>query len=177
METWDVYDINRQRTGEVVPRGRIVADGHFHVVVHLCIFDTQGRLLIQRRVDNKETWPGRWDFSLGGSIIRGETSAQGLAREAQEELGLDLDPSSLRPTFTTNFPAGFDDFYIIQAEPKLDALAVPNNEVAEVRWASLEEVIKLLESGDFISYRESVLRFIFDFVGYPDIFVQEPQWR
>lgn len=177
METWDVYDINRQRTGEVVPRGLIVAEGHFHVVVHLCVFDSHGRMLIQRRVDNKDTWPGRWDFSLGGSIIQGETSAQGVAREAREELGLELDPAKLRPAFTTNFPVGFDDFYLINADPDLTSLAVPNDEVAEVRWASLEEVLELWRDGSFISYRESVLRFIFDFVGYPDIFVAEPEWR
>lgn len=177
MEMWDVYDENRQRTGVVVPRGRTVAEGHFHVAVHLCVFDQRGRMLIQRRVDNKDTWPGRWDFSLGGSIIHGETSAQGVAREAKEELGLDLEPSALRPAFTTNFPVGFDDFYIVEAEPDLEALGVPNDEVAEVRWASLDEVLVMLKSGEFISYRESVIRFIFDFVGYPDIFVREPEWR
>ena len=72
---------------------------------------------------------------------------------------------------------GFDDFYIVEAEPDLEALGVPNDEVAEVRWASLDEVLAMLKSGEFISYRESVIRFIFDFVGYPDIFVREPEWR
>lgn len=177
MEMWDIYDINRQRTSKVVPRGELGGAGCFHIVVHLCVFDRRGRMLIQRRAEDKETWAGLWDFTVGGSIVRGETSAQGVVREAMEELGIELDASTLRPSFTANFPAGFDDFYILRAQPHLDTLAVPNDEVAEVSWASFDEVIDLIKTGTFISYRESLIRFIFDFVGYQDISVEEPKWR
>lgn len=177
MEQWDVYDEHRQLTGIHVPRGPVIADGHFHTVVHMCVFDDNGRMLLQRRAPDKSTWPDLWDFSVGGSIIAGETSAQGVAREAREELGLEFDPAQLRAAFTFNFPGGFDDFYLVRANPALDSLAVPNEEVADVRWATAEEVVELVRADKFIGYRESVLRFVFDFVGYPDIFAETPQWR
>lgn len=177
MELWDVFDEHRQRTGKQVPRGPVIAEGHFHTVVHLCLFDDLGRMLIQRRAPDKPTWPGQWDFSVGGSVVAGETSAEGVARETREELGIELDPSQLRAAFTFNFPGGFDDFYLVEKPVDLESLAVPNDEVAAVKWARQEEVLALARSGEFIGYRESVLRFVFDFVNYPDIFAVTPQWR
>lgn len=131
-------------------------------------------MLIQRRDATKPTWPGQWDFSVGGSSQAGETSRQAIARETLEELGLEVDFEPLRPAFTFNFPGGFDDFYLIQQDVDLERLAIPNREVSEATWASKDEVLAMAASGEFIGYRQSVLAFVFDFLGQRDIFEDSP---
>ena len=60
-------------------------------VVHLHLFDTSGRLYLQKRAATKDRFPGRWDTSVGGHVAPGESPEQAIRREAHEELGIDLD--------------------------------------------------------------------------------------
>jgi isopentenyldiphosphate isomerase len=60
-----------------------------HLVVHLHVFDQDGRLYLQKRASTKDTNPGLWDTSIGGHVHAGESVADALFREAREELALD----------------------------------------------------------------------------------------
>ena len=132
------------------------------MVVHVCVFDRRGRLLIQQRTPEKLLFPNLWDVSVGGGVDAGETSRQGAEREFREELGFFLDLGGLRPSVTVNFDGGFDDFYILTRDLPLEKLTLQKEEVRAVRWASLGEILDLLAQGAFIPYPESFLRFLFD---------------
>lgn len=67
-----------------------------HPVVHLHLFDEQGRLYLQQRPLWKDIQPGKWDTAVGGHIDYGEDVPDALRREAREELGvLDFEPRFL----------------------------------------------------------------------------------
>ena len=67
-----------------------------HPVVHLHVFDRQGRLYLQKRPEWKDIQPGKWDTAVGGHVDYGEAIADALRREAREELGLvDFEPEEL----------------------------------------------------------------------------------
>lgn len=172
-ETWTMYDADRIPTGATMRRGDDFRPGELHLVVHVCIFDGEGRMLIQRRTDHKADWPGMWDVTVGGSVTAGESSARGAEREVLEELGLRIDLTGTRPSFTFNFRHGFDDFYLLRATDlapiDLGALAIPNDEVAEVRWATRAEIHALRDAGEFIPYRPSAIDLVFDMLGRNDI--------
>ena len=69
-----------------------------HPVVHLHVFSPDGALLLQKRSDDKDIQPGRWDTSVGGHVDFGETVDEALRREVAEELGLtDFEPKALKP--------------------------------------------------------------------------------
>jgi len=59
-----------------------------HRVVHVLIFDNKGRLLLQKRSQNKDIAPGKWDTSVGGHVNPGEDILEAAKREMQEELGI-----------------------------------------------------------------------------------------
>ncbi len=162
QEIWDLYDELGQPTGETHVRGTKIAPGFFHIVVHLCIFNTHGEMLIQQRDDHKHGWPSLWDVSVGGSAVSGETAREGMRRECLEELGLDLDPSLLRPYFTIWGPDYFDHYFFYYMEPDLRDLVLEEGEVQAVRWAGLAEVEALCKAGEFLPYSEAFVKSLFE---------------
>ena len=161
MELVDLYDENRLPLGRTAERHGQREPGTYRTVVHVCLFGSDGRLLIQRRTENKTIWPGRWDVTVGGGVDAGETSRQAAEREFREELGYPLPLNSLRPCVTVNFSGGFDDFYLLEKDVSLSGLTLQEDEVAEVRWASLTQIGEMLKDGRFIPYPESFLAFLF----------------
>ncbi len=162
MEVWDVYDIRRNKTDRVMIRGEEVSEGDYHLVVHVCIFNKEGKMLIQHRHENKKRWPDKWDLTVGGGAIQGETSQEAAKRELEEELGIELDFENIRPHFTVNFKNGFDDIYLIEKEIDIGNLRFQNEEVKAARWASRDEILKMIENGKFIPYYHSFIHMVFD---------------
>lgn len=161
MEIWDVYDINRNKTGKM-ERGSEFAPDAYTCVMHICIFNSKGEMLIQQRQPFKKVWPNLWDISVGGHTEAGETSQMSAHRELLEELGLDRDFNDIRAHFTINFPHGFDDVYFLEEDLDLSELTLQESEVKAVKWASREEIKAMIESGEFITYYPSLIDFIFD---------------
>ena len=162
MELVDLYDENRVPLGRVAERHAKKAPGEYRMVVHVCIFNSLGQMLIQRRSPEKRVWPELWDVSVGGGVDAGETSRQGAEREVLEELGYDLDLTGLRPAVTVNFEGGFDDFFVVTRDLDLRDLRLQKEEVSDVRWVTLEEAMAMLDSGEFIPYPPSFLQFLFE---------------
>ena len=57
-----------------------------HPVVHLHVFDSEGRLFLQKRSENKDIQPGKWDTSVGGHIDYGESVEEALRREEHSDI-------------------------------------------------------------------------------------------
>ncbi len=162
MEKWDAYNVDRLPLGTSVVRGEKHDAGLYRMVVHAAIFGSDGRLLIQRRCMQKNTFPGKWDITVGGGSLCGETSREAMQRELREELGLDIDFSELRPRLTVNFDDGFDDYYILERDVSPDSLRLQAEEVMDVRWATLGEILEMIDSGEFIPFMKSFVAFLFE---------------
>lgn len=161
MEVFDLYDASRRPTGETMVRGSAVPEGRYRLVVHVCIFNTKGEMLIQQRQSFKSSWPNLWDITLGGAVTAGETSQQGAQRELWEELGLDVDFSQLAPTISTAFRGGFDDIYILHRDVSLGDLKYQPEEVQSARWADKQEILAMIGSGSFIPYSKAFVEYLF----------------
>ena len=73
MELWDIYDENRNKTGQIMERGKYrLEKGEYHIVVTGIILNSKNEILISQRAPNK-TLPLQWECN-GGSILAGETS-------------------------------------------------------------------------------------------------------
>lgn len=162
MEIWDVYDENRTKTGRTVSRGEMLAPGERHLAVHVCLFNRRGEMLIQRRHPDKPLWPGAWDLSAGGAAVAGDDSRSAAEREAFEELGLRLDLSGVRPALTVNLENCFNDIYLIEREVDIAALTLQPEEVVAVRWASQQEICRMIDAGTFVAFHKGFIAALFD---------------
>lgn len=151
-ELWDLYDINRIPTGKKHRRGDSMHEGEYHIVIHVCIFSSRNELLIQKRQPWKQGWPGMWDLTVAGSAVSGDDSQTAAMREIKEELGLDIDLTGIRPHFTVNFNNGFDDYYFITKDVEIEKLVLQKEEVSDVKWVNLEELLRMADAGEMVPY-------------------------
>ncbi len=83
-ELLNVYDASGSVVGSMA-RGEAKAKGLAVGAVQLLLVNHEGRVLLQRRRDDKENG-GLWDKSVGGHVQAGESFDRALVREANEEL-------------------------------------------------------------------------------------------
>ncbi len=158
-ELLDLYDIHRRRTGRTIERGMPRKPDEFVLVVHLLVFDTKGRFLTQKRTADRAAWPEMWDVSLGGHAQAGDSSAEAVAREALEELGLALDFTDTAPVFSCRMGNVHDDYWMAQVDSDRITLRPQPEEVAELRWVTREEWAQLLATHQVIPYTFSPVLF------------------
>ena len=161
MEYLDLYDRERKLTGETVIRGEPIPAGRYHIVIHVCIFNSRNEMLIQKRSSNKTLWAGLWDVTVGGAVQTGSNSWQTAQEELEEELGISLDFSQIRPSLTVHFPVGFDDFYLIGLDIQLEDLRFQIDEVDEAIWADENRILSMLYDGSFLPYHPSLISTLF----------------
>ncbi len=99
-EPFDVVLADGTPTGVVKPRGQIHRDGDWHRALHVWVAgsDESGSsfLMFQRRSPRKDTWPHRYDATVGGHYRAGESFTDAV-REIEEEIGIRPDGLVLRP--------------------------------------------------------------------------------
>jgi isopentenyldiphosphate isomerase/intracellular septation protein A len=90
-EEW--FDIV-QPDGRIVGKApRSVVHGNpdlMHAVVHVHIINSKGEIFLQKRNEDKDIQPGKWDTAIGGHVHSGESIEHALNREAEEELGISM---------------------------------------------------------------------------------------
>ncbi len=164
-ELFDLYGHDRRPLGRTGERGMAMPADTWRIVVHVCLFNARGQLLIQQRQPFKQGWPGLWDLSAGGSVLAGESSQQAASRELREEIGYTHDFAGQAPamslSFATGMVQGFDDHYVLRADVDLEALRLQPSEVQAVRWAGLEDVLAMIDAGHFIPYHTGLIGFLF----------------
>jgi isopentenyldiphosphate isomerase len=98
-EPFDVITADGRPTGRVKTRVEVHRDGDWHRAIHVWVAGVDDRgasfLIFQRRSPHKDTWPARYDATVGGHYRAGETLAETL-REVEEEIGIIPDLRELR---------------------------------------------------------------------------------
>ena len=177
VERVDIYDAERRKTGRTKMRGEWLCEGEYVLVVHVCVFNDEGKLLIQKRSGKKRAWPNCWDVSAGGCAVAGDTSVTAAERETLEEIGLKVSLAGMRPRLTVSFGTGFNDVYIVRMNPALTDLVLQEEEVSEVRFATLAEVRELKRQGQFFPYYDAFLDWIFEAAYKKDILETSQPWK
>ena len=157
MEIFDIIDKEGNPTGRTVTREKAHAEGIPHRTAHIWIIrQKEGRtqVLLQKRSQNKDSFPGKFDTSSAGHIQAGDEPMESALRELHEELGIQAIPDQLQ--FAGTFPISFakefhgkmfrDEeiaFVYIYSQPvDISTLVLQKEEVESVEWFDLEEIYK-----------------------------------
>jgi len=162
MELCDVYDKSRNKIDRTTTRREPLKEGEFHLAAFVCVFNSKNEMLIQQRQSTKRGWPNQWEISAGGGVRAGETSRMAAEREAWEELGLKVDLQEPRPCLTVCDEYCFIDVYLVERDVELSSLRLQKEEVQAARWAGLEEILAMIESGEFVPFYPSLIEYLFD---------------
>ena len=145
-EFWDVYNEHRVPSGRLHKRGAPLKKGEYHLVVDVVVINTDGRVLIDRRSPQKRNCPNYWEFT-SGSVLAGEQSRQGALRELSEELGLQVDESSLQLLGSTRVDHRLVDTYMLIMPVDPANLSLQAEEVAEAKLVTLQQLDEICRTG------------------------------
>ena len=120
-----------------------------HPVVHLHVFDRQGRLYLQKRPLWKDIEPGKWDTAVGGHVDYGEDIVSALRREAREELGL----TDICPEFVTRyiFESDQERELVYAYRVTTDLTPRPTEELAGGRFWTFAEIEDAIATGNILT--------------------------
>lgn len=146
LELWDLYDKNRLKTNRVHKRGTPLAEGDYHIVVHVWIRNNKGEILLTKRHQDK-THPNLWECT-GGSILVGEDSIEGALREVKEEIGISLLRSNgkLVKSERRYIYNNFCDVWIFDQSFEILETELQQDEVSDIKWVTVSELDNIYSS-------------------------------
>jgi len=146
MEEWfDVVDRNDTVIGRS-SREQVHRQNLLHRSAHLLVFDSSGRVLLQKRSMSKDRFPGRWDSSVSGHVDSGEHYDQCIVREAMEEIGIDLETTPERLFKIDACDETDNEFTWVYRTVSEGPFAPNEEEVAEIVWLSKDDVSRMMET-------------------------------
>lgn len=72
-----------------------------HRATYILVFNSQGKLFVQKRTATKDIYPSHYEIAAGGVVLAGESYKLSATRELYEELGIE----------TKRLTCLFDNFY------------------------------------------------------------------
>ncbi len=138
-----------------------------HRSVHIFVFNSAGKLFLQKRVHTKDEFPGYFDSSAAGHVNPAESYHDAAARELKEELGINAQVEKV-----SELPASqatrWEFVWFYQAVTN-DAVQPNPEEIADGKFYSLDDIQRcLLENDD---------KFTPSFQMLFDIYVQQTNLR
>lgn len=118
-----------------------------HPVVHCLVVSSGGQLLLQLRSQTKDVQPGKWDTSVGGHVMLGESIEAALQREGREEIGIDLAPAQFlyRYVMRSDIETELVHAFLCRSDGPFRRQA---SEIDELRFFRLAEIESVLGGGN-----------------------------
>ena len=143
MEYRDLYDENKNLTGEKISINDEIPKGKYINTVVIFIENDRGELLLQ--INKKYNL---WS-TTGGHPKSGESSIDGIITEVKEELGIDISNDKLILFKTIKTEDDFVDLYYLKKD--IDLMDIDRNEeVGEVGWFNEDEILEMISKKKLI---------------------------
>ena len=130
-----------------------------HRTVHVIVFNSERRILLQKRSKNKDIQPGKWDTAVGGHLCPGENYETAARRETGEELGIEAEELPLIYLFDLKIRNEIESENVrVYAAVHDGPFTPPAKEIDEVRFWTPEEINKNRGAGKFTPNLEDEFR-------------------
>lgn len=165
MEYFEILNEDGSKKGVLKERTQVHKDGDLHAASHIWVYRfVEGRIeiLLQKRCDTKDSFPGCLDVSTAGHLDPGEDYIDAALREADEELGLSVLPYELEYIYSKRicvenvfYGETFKNYeiiavYLYEANADLEITNFQKEEISAVCWMEASEILKQWENSDFL---------------------------
>ena len=150
MELWDAYDALGAKLNCSLVREEPLPKNHLHVVATIAVHHLDGTWLLTRRDLNKPSYPGCWELSCGGSILKGETWYDGACRELREETGIYAKSLVLHHTLISPEDHSIHAGYLCDYAGDKNAIHLQENETIDDCWLTAEELFRFSQEPQFV---------------------------
>ena len=144
MEKWDLLDGEGRPLGKTLVRGDKLRPGQYHLVVHIWVEDSRGRLLIQKRAPHLKLMPDTWAVT-GGSAVAGEDSV----------------PDDFRLLGRMRRRNSLCDLWLLRRDVPLSKLSLQTEEVADARWVTRGQLMEMVKDRQFHHYGTPYFDYLF----------------
>jgi isopentenyldiphosphate isomerase len=147
-EMVDIVDDDDQVIATVT-RAEMRARRLQHRAVSIAVISGDARLLVHRRADDKDLWPGMWDMAAGGVVAAGESYEDAARRELAEELGVGAEAMEWlgEDRYADESVALIGRGYLTVHD---GPFTFADGEIAEVRWVTRAELAALMATERFV---------------------------
>lgn len=167
MELFDIVDEKGEPTGQVRERSLVHFYGDRHRTAHVWITRPNAKsgfdVLLQKRAQTKDSYPGCYDISSAGHIPAGCGYVESALRELEEELGIGATAEELcfigarqvnihsafhgKPFHDNEYSA----VYLLNKEITITDLTLQQEEIESVCWMDYEECKEKLQNNSLKS--------------------------
>jgi len=163
MEILDAVDKKGNPTGQTVEREKAHENGIMHRTSHVWLIRKKHgkvQVLLQKRCETKESFPGCYDISSAGHIPAGMDFAESAIRELQEELGITASDDEL--VYCGDRTVIWDDcfrgkpfhdrqysrVFLLWRDMDEEEFILQKDEIDSVLWMDLDECIAAVEKNE-----------------------------
>ena len=161
MELIEIVDENGNFTGQVMDKEEAHDKNLLHNEVGIFIINDDGKVLLQKRSANKRFSPNKWGL-CAGHVEANESLENAALREIKEEVGLDITSKELIPYGEREITISDSNshityFYYIRCNKKENEFAIQTEELSEVKWFNIDEIITMIKEGK-TSFKENRIK-------------------
>jgi ADP-ribose pyrophosphatase YjhB (NUDIX family) len=140
----DLYNRQRHPLDRTAEAGAPLPSGCYRIEVTGWIESAKGAFLMVR----PKAGEGKWQ-AVSGGVLTGESSLTAVLREANTQLGIEIDPKTIRLLNSERQERGrlFYDVFLLRCDTKLDELTVNADLLAEARWMMPAEIAQMDRDG------------------------------
>lgn len=137
MELWDAYYPDGTQADVDLVRGEPIPPQFRHAVTEILVVHQDGDVLLMQRDFRKPNYPGNWEASAGGAVLKGESFLDGAKRELLEETGL---PAEHLEALYCDVTADtiYRGYLCVTSAPK-DSVQLQEGETIAYRWVDAAE--------------------------------------
>ncbi|WP_298778574.1 NUDIX domain-containing protein [uncultured Polaribacter sp.] len=145
-ELIDILTSEGEPTDKTALKSEAHKNGWFHATVHVWIFTSDKKILLQKRALTKKVFPGLWDISVAGHIGAGENILTSAKREVLEEIGLEIQEEDLIKIGTRKHQIShkngiqdneFHHVFIAELKTDISTLKIQTEEVDDIKLFDL----------------------------------------
>lgn len=150
-ELLDIVEENNNIVGQAT-REEVYEKGLLHRAVNIFIFNSKGRVFLQKRGKNTSKFQLCWDISVGEHVKKGETFEQAASRGLEEELRIGVGVELVIPLHKifagpqNNNDKKIENELVETYKGVFDGeIIVNSDEIEEGKFFSVEEINKMIE--------------------------------